>query len=91
MCVYLGRLSLSLGKAIPKDIGMTGELSLNGLVLPIGGCKEKILAAQREGLKRLIFPERNRANVERLKDEVKQGLEIHFVSEYREVFNLVFG
>jgi ATP-dependent Lon protease len=51
---------LAINQPVAKEIGMTGELSLNGLVLPIGGCKEKILAAQREGLKMLIFPEKNR-------------------------------
>jgi ATP-dependent Lon protease len=69
---------------------MTGELSLNGLVLPIGGCKEKILAAQREGLKRLIFPEKNRAQVQKLSSEVKEGIEIIFVQEYADVFRVLF-
>ena len=65
---------MATNTAIPNDIGMTGELSLNGHVLPIGGCKEKILAAQREGLKRLIFPDKNRAQVNKLPAEVKEGL-----------------
>ena len=69
---------------------MTGELSLNGLVLPIGGVKEKILAAQREGLKVVIFPEKNRSHVQRLKYEVKEGLEIKFVKEYKDVFEILF-
>lgn len=52
-------VSLALGKPIPQDIGMTGEISLNGKVLPIGGVKEKTMAATREGLKQLIFPKVN--------------------------------
>jgi ATP-dependent Lon protease len=52
-------LSLALDKPIPANIGMTGEISLNGKVLPIGGVKEKTMAASREGIKTLIFPKAN--------------------------------
>ena len=59
-------LSLALDKAIPKDVGMTGEITLNGLVLPIGGVEVKALAAKREGLKRLVFPKGNEKDIEKL-------------------------
>lgn len=70
---------------------MTGEISLNGKVLKIGGVKEKTMAAQREGLSTLIFPEPNRKDVERLPDYIKNGIKFHFVSDYTDVFKIVFG
>lgn len=70
---------------------MTGEISLNGKVLKIGGVKEKTMAAQREGLSTLIFPEPNRKDVERLPDYIKNGIKFHFVRDYTDVFKVVFG
>lgn len=56
-------ISLALDKPMSKEIGMTGEISLNGKVLPIGGVKEKTMAASREGIKTLIFPKANEKDV----------------------------
>ena len=61
---------------------MTGEISLNGKVLAIGGVKEKTMAATREGVKRIIFPKANQKDVERLPDYIKEGLEFQFAEEY---------
>lgn len=83
-------VSLATKVAIPGDIGMTGEISLNGKVLKIGGLREKTLAAKREGLKRIIVPEANRADVEEFKDEVKSGLEFYYVHDYEDVFKILF-
>lgn len=83
-------VSLATGVPIPGDIGMTGEISLNGKVLKIGGLKEKSLAAKREGLKKIIVPEANRADVEEMKDEVKSGLEFFFVQDYLDVMRIMF-
>jgi ATP-dependent Lon protease len=79
-------LSLALGESMPNDFAMTGEISLNGKVLAIGGVKEKTLAAAREGVKNLIFPKANERDVERLPDFIKEGLKFHFVEEYPEAF-----
>ena len=84
-------LSLAIDKAIPKDIGMTGEITLNGKVLPIGGVEVKTLAAKREGLKRLVFPESNAKDIEKLPDSVKKGLEFTLAKDYSEVAEFVFG
>jgi ATP-dependent Lon protease len=70
---------------------MTGELTLTGRVLPIGGVKEKTIAARRAGLKVLIFPEANRKDFEELPEYLREGLEVHFVREYPEVHRLAFG
>eukprot|EP01130_Rhizamoeba_saxonica_P005996 TRINITY_DN2373_c3_g1_i1.p1 TRINITY_DN2373_c3_g1~~TRINITY_DN2373_c3_g1_i1.p1 ORF type:complete len:850 (-),score=185.43 TRINITY_DN2373_c3_g1_i1:28-2247(-) len=84
-------LSLALNLPVPTNIGMTGELSLNGLVLPIGGCKEKIIGAKRDPhISKIIFPERNREEVERLPDMVKQGVEIVFATTFRDIVGQVF-
>ncbi|MDY0189479.1 MAG: endopeptidase La [Desulfuromonas sp.] len=84
-------LSMISGKAPLKNLGMTGELSLTGQVLPIGGLKEKTIAARRSGLKVLIFPEGNRKDFEELPDHLKEGLEVHFAKTYRDVYNVAFA
>ncbi len=83
-------LSMISGKAPRKHLGMTGELSLTGQVLPIGGLKEKTIAARRSGLKVLIFPEGNRKDFEELPAHLKEGLEVHFAKTYRDVYNVAF-
>ncbi len=84
-------LSLALGRAVRGDLAMTGEVTLTGRVLPVGGIKEKALAARRAGLRLLALPEGNRRDWEELGDEVRAGLEPHFVADYEEVFALAFG
>lgn len=69
---------------------MTGEISLNGKVLKIGGVKEKTMAAVREGLTTLIFPAGNRVDVERLPDYVKENVKFHFVETYDQVFKIAY-
>lgn len=83
---------LSLGMNIPcrQDIAMTGELSLTGKVLPIGGVKEKVISAKRVGMKCVILPEGNHKDYSDLPDYIKQGLEVHFASNYSDIFYIVF-
>lgn len=83
---------LSLLKNVPvlEDLGMTGELSLTGKVLPIGGVKEKFIAGKRSGLKTLIFPKQNQRDYEELPQHIKKGMKVVFVSHYDEVFRVAF-
>jgi ATP-dependent Lon protease len=74
-----------------EKIAMTGEITLHGKVLPIGGLKEKILAAQREGIEVVLIPEKNRATFELLPAHVKKRIKAAFVKDYREVFDIMFG
>ncbi|HEY3234164.1 MAG TPA: S16 family serine protease, partial [Polyangiaceae bacterium] len=67
------------------DVAMTGEISLRGRVLPIGGMKEKTLAAHRAGIKRVILPERNKPDLEEVPREVRDELEFVFVNRLDEV------
>ncbi len=83
-------VSMFTGKIVKKRLGMTGELTLTGRVLPIGGLKEKTIAARRAGLKTLIFPEDNRKDFEELPDYLKKGLEVHFVKTFKDVYKAVF-
>jgi ATP-dependent Lon protease len=84
-------LSMILGKPVVRKLGMTGELTLSGRVLPIGGVKEKTIAVRRAGLKTVIFPEGNRKNFEELPDYLKEGLEVHFASDYKDIYRIAFG
>jgi ATP-dependent Lon protease len=84
-------LSMIGGKPVRKKLGMTGELTLTGRVLPIGGLKEKTIAARRAGLKVLVFPEGNRKDFNELPDYLKEGLEVHFAREYKDVYKVAFG
>jgi ATP-dependent Lon protease len=83
-------LSLALNQPLKQNLGMTGEISLTGKVLPIGGVKEKIMSAAREGLTTLIFPKANQRDVERLPNNIKQGITFHYAETYEEVFKVIF-
>ena len=71
--------SLMTGRAGRPDVAMTGEITLRGRVLPVGGIKEKALAAKRAGIGRVVLPERNRKDVEEVEAALLDGLEFHYV------------
>ena len=81
-------VSLLTGRRVRHDVAMTGEISLRGNVLPVGGIKEKILAAHRAGLKRVILPERNRKDLVDVPDEIKNTLDLRFARRMNEVIEL---
>ena len=83
-------LSLAFNKPVIKNLAMTGEISLTGKVLPIGGLKEKIVAAKREGVTTVILPKHNIHHWEELHDVLKQGITPHFVEKYEEVYDIAF-
>ncbi|MBA3957769.1 MAG: endopeptidase La [Parachlamydiaceae bacterium] len=84
-------LSLLLNKPIKDNLGMTGELTLTGCVLPVGGIKEKFIAARRAGLKSVIMPKANARDYEELPDYIREGIEVHFVQHYEDVFPIAFS
>jgi ATP-dependent Lon protease len=77
-------VSLLTGRRVRHDVAMTGEITLRGNVLPVGGIKEKLLAAHRAGIKRVIIPERNEKDLIELPDEVKQTMEVILVKKVAE-------
>lgn len=83
-------LSLLRNEPVRPDLGMTGELTLTGRVLPIGGLKEKMIAARRSGLKALIFPKENERDYDELPDYLKKGIKVYFVDHYDDVFKISF-
>lgn len=83
-------LSLVLNKPVEKDLGMTGELTLTGQVLPVGGLKEKLVAARRAKLKIVIFPKENKNDYKAFPEYLKEGIRVYFVENYSDVFKLVF-
>jgi ATP-dependent Lon protease len=83
--------SLVREEPVAADVGMTGEITLTGQVLPIGGLREKSLAAQRAGLKRVIFPRENEPDLEELPPETRKGLEFIPVDRIEEVFEAAFA
>ncbi len=83
-------VSLALGKKIKGNLAMTGELSLTGQVLPVGGIREKIVAARRMKIRNILLPSQNRGDYDELPDYVRRGLKIRFVSHYQEVLQSIF-
>jgi ATP-dependent Lon protease len=83
----------SLVRNIPvkRHLAMTGELSLTGLVMPIGGLKEKAIAAKRAKVKHLVFPAENKKDFDELPDHIKKGLTPYFVHTFKEVVDICFG
>ena len=85
-------VSLFTGRQVPPDIAMTGEVSLVGVVLPVGGLKEKILAAHRAGIKTILAPQSNQMDIEEnVPESVKEGIRFVYVGDVREVLDEVFG
>jgi ATP-dependent Lon protease len=80
--------SLLTDRPVRKTVGMTGEVTLQGRVLPIGGVKQKALAAHRAGLKEVILPKRNEPDLDDLPQSVREVMTFHLVSDVREVLDL---
>ena len=78
-------VSLFTQKRVKKNLAMTGEITLRGKVLPVGGIKEKILAAKRANIKEIILCHENKSDVDEIKPEYLEGLSFHYVKEMSEV------
>ncbi|MCB9688919.1 MAG: endopeptidase La [Alphaproteobacteria bacterium] len=83
--------SLLTGAKVDPTVAMTGEITLRGAVLPIGGVKEKVLAAHRAGIKTVLLPDKNRKDLVEVPDEIKNELSFHFVSRLEEVLDVALG
>jgi ATP-dependent Lon protease len=88
VAMYTALSSLLLNKAVRSDLAMTGEITLRGLVLPIGGLKEKTLAAKRAGIKQVIVPKRNEKDMVEIPEEVRKTLKFHFVENVDQVLKI---
>jgi len=87
--IYVSLLSLLTNKLVRNDVAMTGEITLRGLVLPVGGVKEKVLAARRAGIKKVVLPEKNKADVEDISPEMAADMQFYYVSEIDQVHEIV--
>ncbi len=82
--------SLAINKPIKEGFAMTGELTLTGLVMPIGGLKEKTIAAKRARLTKLVFPSANKNDFDELPDHIKKGIKPFYVTTFKDVINICF-
>jgi ATP-dependent Lon protease len=83
-------LSLAAGRQITRPLAMTGEITLTGLVLPVGGIREKVIAARRAGIKEIILPAANHGDFEELPEHIRKGISVHFVDTFPQVAELLF-
>ena len=83
-------ISLASKRGINRPLAMTGELTLTGQVLPVGGIREKVIAARRIGIRELVLPEANRKDFDELPEYLRAGFEVHFARRYDDVFRAVF-
>ena len=81
-------VSLLSGRLVRSDVAMTGEVTLQGRVLPIGGVKQKVLAAHRAGITDVILPDANGPDLEDVPDEVTEALNVHLVSDIDQVLEI---
>lgn len=83
--------SLLINRIIPKNLAMTGEITLRGQVLPVGGIKEKVLAAHRAGIKTIIMPDWNRKDLEDIPPKVQKEIQFHFVNNMMDVIEIALN
>ena len=86
--MFTALASLFTGRPVRNDVAMTGEISLRGLVMPIGGVKEKVLGALRAGMTTIVIPKENEADLEDVPAEAKQKLTFHTVETLEDVLKL---
>ncbi|MDZ7268899.1 MAG: endopeptidase La [candidate division KSB1 bacterium] len=89
--MFVALMSLLTDRTVAHDYAMTGEITLRGLVLPVGGIKEKALAAKRAGINKVILPEKNRKDIEEIPQHVREQMQFYFVSEMDDVIKIVLG
>lgn len=87
--IVMALLSLFTKRPARRDVALTGEFSLSGRVLPVGGLREKILAAQQAGAHSVLLPERNKLEIQVMSDEIRNAAELHFISSIEEAVELV--
>ena len=83
--------SLLLGCAVKRDVAMTGEITLRGTVMPVGGIKEKLLAAHRAGMRTILIPSRNERDLDDIPSDVRKDLDIHLVKRIDDILPLVLS
>ena len=86
--MFTAMVSLFTGRQVKSDVAMTGEISLRGTVLPVGGIKEKVIAAHRAGLRTIILPEKNRNDLQEVPEQVKNELKFHFIRKMGEAVDI---
>ena len=86
--ITVALVSLFCGRRVKSDFAMTGEISLQGLVLPVGGIKEKVMAAHRNGLKNVILPAKNVDSLDDVPEDLRQEMTLHFVNKIEGALNL---
>src|SRR5690606_12302773 len=84
VAMFIALTSLHSGRTVRSDTAMTGEISLRGLVLPVGGIKEKVIAADAAGIKRVLLPARNKRDFEEIPEEVRSRLEFIWLERVEE-------
>ncbi|MBM4389394.1 MAG: hypothetical protein FJ088_16785, partial [Deltaproteobacteria bacterium] len=89
LTMFVALYSLITGKKIRSDVAMTGEITLRGLVLPVGGIKNKVLAAQRGGVKKVILPERNKKDLIEIPEQIREEMEFIFIKRMDDVLTKV--
>jgi ATP-dependent Lon protease len=90
IAILISLVSLFKNQPVKSELAMTGEITLRGAVLPVGGIKEKVLAAKRAGIKEVILPEKNKKDMEEIPGDGKEGLQFHFVNTLEEAINFAF-
>lgn len=80
-----------MSKPCNIDLAMTGEISLTGKVLPVGGIKEKIMAARRAGITEIVLPASNQRDFDEIADYLKDGLDVYWAEDYGQVYDVAFS
>jgi ATP-dependent Lon protease len=91
VAVCMALISLFKNRSVRPEVAMTGEITLRGLVLPVGGIKEKVLGAHRAGIKEIIMPKRNERDLDEIPAQIKKTMKFHLISKADEAVSIVFG